>query len=47
MKRLTLPLQWVAPFGLGLALMAPLQATFAFGGIGNLGECTKTVRISQ
>ena len=40
MKRLTLPLQWVAPFGLGLALMAPLQATFAFGGIGNLGECT-------
>ena len=40
MKRLTLPLQWVAPFGLGLALMAPLQATFAFGGAGNLGECT-------
>lgn len=40
MKRLTLPLQWIAPFGLGLALMAPLQATFAFGGIGNLGECT-------
>lgn len=40
MKRLTLPLQWVAPFGLALALMAPLQATFAFGGTGNLGECT-------
>ena len=40
MKRLTLPLQWVAPFGLALALMAPLQATLAFGGIGNLGECT-------
>ena len=40
MKRLLVPLRLVAPFGFGLALMAPLQATFAFGGIGNLGECT-------
>ena len=40
MKRLLVPLRWAAPFGFGLALMAPLQTTFAFGGIGNLGECT-------
>lgn len=40
MKCLTVPLRRVAPFGLTLALMAPLQATLAFGGIGNLGECT-------
>lgn len=40
MKRLTVPLRRLAYFGLALALMAPLQATFAFGGIGNLGECT-------
>ena len=40
MKCLTVPLRRVAPFGLGLALMAPLQAALAFGGIGHLGECT-------
>ena len=40
MKRLTVPLRRVAPYGLGLALMAPLQAALAFGGIGYLGECT-------
>lgn len=40
MKCLTVPLRRVAPFGLGLALMAPLQAALAFGGIGYLGECT-------
>ena len=40
MKCLTVPLRRVAPCGLGLALMVPLQAALAFGGVGNLGECT-------
>lgn len=39
MKCLTVPLRRVAACGLGLALMVPLHAALAFGGIGNLGEC--------
>ena len=40
MKCLNVPLRRVAPYGLGLALMVPLQAVLAFGGVGTLGECT-------
>ncbi len=39
MNRMTVSAN-VASLGLGLALMAPLPAALAFGGVGNLGECT-------
>ena len=39
MNHMTISRRPLALLGLGLVLMAPMQASVAFGGVGNLGEC--------